>query len=106
MNPGNVAKLCLFSASLALFPAALAGEETTPLPAVPSHRPGPAAGAEPEIRAAARAIKQRSEVGLEETWDLSGLYADFDAWRIDLKELPAPSAVRAEIASRFLGRLV
>ena len=105
MNPGNVAKLCLFSASLALFPAALAGEETTPLPAVPSHRPGPAAGAEPEIRAAARAIKQRSEVGLEETWDLSGLYADFDAWRIDLKELPAPSAVRAEIASRFLGRL-
>jgi len=47
-------------------------------------------------------IKKRSEIAIEDTWDLTGLFADASAWEEGMKELQA----EIERAPQFKGKLL
>ncbi len=50
-------------------------------------------------------IKQRSEVAVEETWDLSDLFKNFFAWEEHFKQLPSETEVENIIQSKFKNKL-
>jgi oligoendopeptidase F len=50
-------------------------------------------------------LKKRSDVPLQETWDLTSFYEGWDAWEKEFANLPKEEALEAELTSQFKGRL-
>jgi len=52
-----------------------------------------------------RKILTRKEVSLEETWDLSDLFFDFEDWKKVFDELPKESELEKELTEKYKGKL-
>ncbi|WGL60255.1 oligoendopeptidase F [Pigmentibacter sp. JX0631] len=50
-------------------------------------------------------IKNRNEINIEETWDLSDLFQDFDIWEKNFKSLPSEEEVENIIQEKFKNKL-
>lgn len=48
---------------------------------------------------------KRTDVPVHQTWDLSPLFPDFDAWEKAFAALPSEETLRAEIDAKFRGKL-